>query len=44
MTFATYEKSGRAMDLNRDLMRVQDDIARLTAAWEHEAEVLAGMD
>lgn len=40
----TYEKSGRAMDLNRDLMRVQDDIARLTAAWEHEAEVLAGME
>ncbi|HYR57420.1 MAG TPA: ABC-F family ATP-binding cassette domain-containing protein [Chthoniobacteraceae bacterium] len=30
----TYEPGGRAMELNRELMAVTDDLARLTADWE----------
>src|SRR5260221_1562930 len=30
----TYEPGGRAMDLNRELMAVADDLARLTVEWE----------
>ena len=34
----TYEPGGRAMELNRELMAIADDLARTTAEWE----VLAG--
>jgi ATP-binding cassette subfamily F protein 3 len=34
---AAYEKGGAAMELNRELMAVADDLARLTAEWEEAA-------
>jgi ATP-binding cassette subfamily F protein 3 len=30
----TYEKSGLAMSLNRDLMHITDELAELTPKWE----------
>ena len=30
----TYESGGRAVELNRDLLTVADDLARLNAEWE----------
>jgi ATP-binding cassette subfamily F protein 3 len=33
----TYEKGGRAMQLNRDLLGVQEDLERLTREWEAAA-------
>ncbi|HEX5176106.1 MAG TPA: ATP-binding cassette domain-containing protein, partial [Chthoniobacteraceae bacterium] len=38
---AAYEKGGAAMELNRELMAVAEDLARLTAAWEEAARALA---
>ena len=37
---AAYEKGGSAMELNRELMSVTDDLARLTADWEEAARQL----
>jgi len=31
---ATYERGGAAMELNRQLMAIADDLARVTAEWE----------
>jgi len=31
---ATYERGGAAMELNRQLMAIADDLARATAEWE----------
>jgi ATP-binding cassette subfamily F protein 3 len=30
----TYESGGRAVEINRELMAVADDLARVTAEWE----------
>jgi ATP-binding cassette subfamily F protein 3 len=37
---ATYEKAGRAVELNRDLMAVQEELAELNPKWEAEATKL----
>jgi ATP-binding cassette subfamily F protein 3 len=37
---AAYEKGGAAMELNRELMAVAEDLARLTAEWETAARSL----
>jgi len=31
---STYERGGGAMELNRQLMAIADDLARVTAEWE----------
>ena len=38
---AAYEKGGAAMELNRELMAVTEDLARFTADWEEAARQLA---
>ena len=40
----TYEKSGRAMQINRDLADLRDQLEQLTPKWEHEATRLAEID
>ncbi len=40
----TYEAAGRAMQINRDLVEVQDELSGLTADWEAEATKLAALD
>jgi ATP-binding cassette subfamily F protein 3 len=40
----TYEKAGRAVELNRELTGIQDRLAELTPAWETEATRLAELD
>jgi len=40
----TYEKSGAAMDLNRELVTIQNRLADLTPHWELEATKLSGLD
>jgi hypothetical protein len=40
----TYEAAGRAMQINRELVHVQEDLGRLTVEWESEATVLAEID
>jgi ATP-binding cassette subfamily F protein 3 len=40
----TYEAAGRAMQINRELVHLQEDLARLTVEWESEATVLAEID
>jgi len=40
----TYEAAGRAMQINRELVHVQEDLGRLTIEWESEATTLAAMD
>ncbi len=40
----TYEAPGRAMQINRELVGVQDDLSSLTADWEAEATKLAAID
>jgi ATP-binding cassette subfamily F protein 3 len=37
----TYEKPGRAVEVNRELLGIQDRLAALTPAWEKEATRLA---
>jgi ATP-binding cassette subfamily F protein 3 len=40
----TYEKPGRAMQINRELMEVQDDLASATTEWEQAATALANIE
>ena len=40
----TYEATGRAVEVNRDLMDVQDRLTQLNSDWEREAGKLAKMD
>jgi ATP-binding cassette subfamily F protein 3 len=40
----TYEKSGAAMELNRELVSIQQRLAELTPQWELEATRLATLD
>jgi ATP-binding cassette subfamily F protein 3 len=40
----TYEAPGRAMQINRELVEIQDDLARVTRRWEEEATKLAAID
>jgi ATP-binding cassette subfamily F protein 3 len=40
----TYEAPGRAVQINRDLVATQDELAELTAQWETEATKLAEME
>ena len=40
----TYEKAGRAMEVNRDLMELQDQLAQLNAQWEQAATLLGLLD
>ena len=40
----TYEKPGRAMQINRELMHVQDELEQFTAEWEAAATALAAYD
>jgi ATP-binding cassette subfamily F protein 3 len=40
----TYEAAGRAMQINRELVHLQEDLAQLTVEWESEATVLAEID
>ena len=40
----TYEKPGRALEINRDLMASQQRLAELNPKWEREATMLAGME
>jgi ATP-binding cassette subfamily F protein 3 len=40
----TYERNGRAMEINRELMHVVDDLTARTAEWEAAATKLAAMD
>jgi ATP-binding cassette subfamily F protein 3 len=41
---ATYDKPGRAVELNRELMGAQESLARLNPEWESEAAKLAAME
>ena len=40
----TYEKSGAALRINRELTDVMDNLERLTAEWEQAASRLAELD
>ena len=40
----TYEKSGAALRINRELTEVMDNLERLTAEWEQAASRLAELD
>jgi ATP-binding cassette, subfamily F, member 3 len=40
----TYETPGRAMAINRELVEVQENLARLNPQWEREATKLSGID
>ena len=40
----TYEKPGRAQEINRELMDLQHRLAELNPAWEQEATRLAALD
>jgi len=40
----TYEKPGAALQINRDLSAVMENLERLTAAWEQAASKLAELD
>ena len=40
----TYDNPGRAVQVNRDLVEVQEDLARTTAAWEEAELKLAAID
>jgi ATP-binding cassette subfamily F protein 3 len=40
----TYEQPGRAMQINRELIQVQDDLELKTKEWETSAEKLAEID
>jgi ATP-binding cassette subfamily F protein 3 len=41
---ATYDTPGRAMQVNRELVEVQEDLAGATKQWEEEATRLAAID
>ena len=40
----TYEQSGRANQINRELVQVQEDLAGLTKQWEESATKLDTID
>ena len=40
----TYDNPGRAVQVNRDLVEVQEDLAKTTAAWEEAELKLAAID
>jgi hypothetical protein len=40
---ATYEKPGRAAQVNREMVHVQERLAELNPAWEAEAGKLSAM-
>ena len=40
----TYEKPGRAQELNRELGHVQHDLAELNPRWEKQATRLAALE
>jgi ATP-binding cassette subfamily F protein 3 len=40
----TYNNPGRAVQVNRDLVEVQEDLAKTTAAWEEAEHKLAAID
>jgi ATP-binding cassette, subfamily F, member 3 len=40
----TYDAPGRAMQINRELVEIQDDLAGVTKRWEEEATRLAAID
>ena len=40
----TYEKPGRAQEINRELMEVQHKLGRLNPAWEQQATRLTALD
>jgi len=40
----TYEKPGRAQELNRELVHVQHDLAGLNPKWEDQATRLAALN
>ena len=40
----TYEKPGAALQINRDLSAVKEDLERLTGEWEQAASKLAELD
>lgn len=40
---ATYEKPGRAVEVNRELLHAQDRLAVLNPEWETEANKLSAM-
>jgi ATP-binding cassette subfamily F protein 3 len=40
---ATYDKPGRAVEVNRDLLHAQERLAQLNPKWEVEAAKLSGM-
>ena len=40
----TYEKPGRAQELNRDLMDVQHHLVELNPEWEQQATRLAALE
>ncbi|HWI58849.1 MAG TPA: ABC transporter ATP-binding protein, partial [Bacillota bacterium] len=40
----TYDKPGRAMQLNRELIEIQQRLAQLTPEWEQEATRLAALE
>jgi hypothetical protein len=40
----TYEKPGRAMQINRELVKVQDEILERTVRWEESAGKVPALD
>jgi ATP-binding cassette subfamily F protein 3 len=40
----TYEQPGRAQEINRELVHVQQDLAHLTPKWEQQATKLTALD
>ena len=40
----TYEKQGAAVEINRELVAVQEQLAELTPRWESEATRLSEME
>jgi ATP-binding cassette subfamily F protein 3 len=40
----TYEQPGRAQEINRDLLHVQESLAELNPAWENAATELAALE
>jgi ATP-binding cassette subfamily F protein 3 len=40
----TYQQPGRAMEVNRELLALRQDLAELTPQWESAATTLAGLD
>jgi ATP-binding cassette, subfamily F, member 3 len=41
---ATYEKPGQAVEINRELLGIQEQLAKLTPHWEQEATRLAALE